>query len=299
MGVTSTAGVEFVGNLMRYAEVEYDGSTYRLLRLGNCEFEFDVADVIYQGHALEMVHTIQNALKDVFKDTVASSFRFVLPSAFLTKFESWLPNQVGQAEMRSQIGFETHLLNGGERGGDIFPGETPTSSFQQLDGYCVQHVSQAISTRLKGLCSHLPQLDLQLFPSINATIKSVRKLLEMQSIQGGSAVLLGCYPGNTDFIVLKNGLPVKLASRTTPTESDRVYFAHETLAKLHDSTVGPDAVMVYGHNLTSELIELLTSDFGKRVSVLNPSPLVNLDSSRFEQGFPIQAFVPCLGASIS
>jgi len=298
MGVTSTAGVEFVGNLMRYAEVEHNGSANRLLRLGNCEFEFDVADVIYQGQSPEMIETIRSALKDVFKDTAASSFRFILPSAFLTKFESVLPEHVGQSEMRSQIAFETHMLNGGERGGDIFPGESLTSFHPPFKGYSVQHVPPSISAGLKGLYTET-SLDIQLIPSVNATIRAYRKLFEMKVFESGKSILLGCYPGQTDFIVLENGAPVQLTSRSTPTEGDRTYFAHETMAKLEEKGVELDAVMLYGHNLTSELVGLLTTDFGKRVSVLNPSPLVNLESDRFEQGFPIQAFVPCLGASIS
>ncbi len=49
MAGTSTAGVEFSRDLMRYAEVEQNDGHLRLLRLGNCAFEFDAEAVLFEG----------------------------------------------------------------------------------------------------------------------------------------------------------------------------------------------------------------------------------------------------------
>jgi len=295
----STAGVEFVGNLMRYAEVEYDGTSHKLLRLGNCEFEFNASDVVYSGGFPQRIETIQDALKDVFQDTISSSFRFALPSSSLTRFESLVPTDAPEQTAKAQIGFETHLMSGGEAEGDVFPGE-PYQKFNPLvSGYAVHHLSQQISERLKELCEIFPDQTKSHLPSPNSSVRTFRKLLELGKVPTGNALLIGCYPEHTDYIALSGGIPIKLISRNTPTEADRVYFGHEAIQRLPDSSFLNTAVYVYGHTSMQPVLDLLALDFQDAVSVLNPGPIVELDESRFEKDFPIQAFVPCLGAAIS
>ncbi len=294
----STAGVEFVGNLMRYAEVENDISSPRLLRLGNCEFEFDAAAVVYSGWAPQHIETIQSALKDVFRDTTSSAIRFVLPSSTLTRFESLRSRDVQGVDTKVQIGFETLLLNGGEQGGDVFPGDSIQKFNSDISGYAVHHLSQGISQRLARLCEVFPQQAKGHIPSANASIRSYRRLMDLQQAPKGNVLLLGCYPESTDYIGLSAEATLKSISIDTPTDSDRVYFAYEVLSRMQKATFDNCLLAVYGHSISAPFISLLTQEFGKRVSILNPGPMVNLDQNRFEKGFPIQAFVPCLGASI-
>ena len=294
----STAGVEFVGHLMRYAEVEFDGSTHKLLRLGNCEFEFDASEVVYSGAYPGRIETIQSALKDVFKDTISSSFRFVLPSSALTQFESSVANPSDEQALKSQIGFETLLFNGGESGGDVFPGEQMTQSSPLVQGYAVHHLSQRISDRIRALCTVFPSQTKGHIPSPNASLRSFRRLSEQGNMSNQNALLIGCYPDHTDYTVISAGIPVKMISRNTPTHSDRIYFGHEALTRLVPGSLKSPQVYVYGHVVHPDLVAGLVEDFGPQAQVLNPGPLVNLDKNRFEDGFPIEAFVPCLGASI-
>ncbi len=294
----STAGVEFVGNLMRYAEVENDTTSPRLLRLGNCEFEFDAASVVYFGTAQMHIKTIQSALRDVFKDTTSSAFRFVLPSSALTQFESLVPIHAHDGQSKSQIGFETLLLNGGNSGGDIFPGDLNLKNNLSFGSYTVRHLSQTISERLRVLCEVFPDQVKGHLPSVNASIKSYRRLMDQKEVSAGKVLLIGCYPSSTDYIALSGGFSLKTISFETRADTDRIYFAHEVLRRLSDSEFKDCPVFVYGHSISPELMDFLENDFGKNISLLNPGPLVNLDQGRFEKGFPIQAFVPCLGASI-
>ena len=56
MAGLTTAGVEFSGSVMRYAEIEQAESRFRLQRLGNCEFEFDAASVAYLGMQPDLLY---------------------------------------------------------------------------------------------------------------------------------------------------------------------------------------------------------------------------------------------------
>jgi hypothetical protein len=295
----SPAGVEFVGNLMRYAEVEYDGDSHRLLRLGNCEFEFDASEVVYSGGFPQRIETIQNALQDVFRDTTSSAFRFALPSSALTRFESLVPSEAQESVARAQIGFETHLMSGGEAEGDVFPGE-PYQKFNPLvTGYAVHHLSQRISERLRVLCEIFPEQTKSHLPSANASVRTFRKLMELGQVSTGNVLLMGCYPEHTDYIALADGIPVKMITRRTLSDTDRAYFGYEAIHRLPTPGFLRPMVYLYGHTALQPLLGVMAQDVGENVSVLNPGPIVELDESRFEKDFPIQAFVPCLGASIS
>lgn len=299
MASLSTAGVEFVGNLMRYAEVENEVSGQRLLRLGNCEFEFDAAAVVYAGWAPQHIETIQSALKDVFKDTTCSAIRFVIPSSILTRFESIRLRNASETDTKIQIGLETLLLNGGEQGGDIFPGDGLEQASQELSSYAVQHLSSRISQRLSLLSAVFPEQVKGHVPSTNASIRSYKRLMELQVAPSKNVLMMGCYPGTTDYICLSNGSTLRSITIDTPCDTDRVYFAFQVLDRIKEVAFEDYSIAIYGHTLSSDFVSLMAQNFGKRVSILNPGPMVNLDQDRFEKGFPIQAFVPCLGASIA
>ena len=50
MDVRARAGIDIYGTVLRYAEVEQRGPRYRLLRLGSCDFDFDIAEAVLQGN---------------------------------------------------------------------------------------------------------------------------------------------------------------------------------------------------------------------------------------------------------
>lgn len=80
--------------------------------------------------------------------------------------------------------------------------------------------------------------------------------------------------------------------------SDRLYFVYEVLGRSGVTLAQLSKILVYGEWTNSDIMDGLAEEFGDRILKFDPSPIVSLDPSRFEEGFPIQAFVPCLGAAI-
>ena len=298
MEAVSTAGVEFVGNLMRYAEVEQRENSYRLLRLGNCEFEFDVSGVVYDGIEPDKLGTVREALIDVFQDTNAAAFKFVLPTSVLTSYVSFASTGAGEDEVRSQIGFETRLLNGGASDGDVFPGINSESAQTDWNKMSVFHLEGDISARLNELGNLFPTQRKEVVPSPIASAGALHFLDSATHADPVATLLMGCYRERTDYGLVSANKEKHTESRSTPTDSDRVYFGLETLARHGYDESQIERLLVYGHDVTPQLIAMLDADFGDRVSVFNPGPIVNLEETRLEKGFPLHAFVPCLGASI-
>ncbi len=87
----TTAGLELTGSVLRYTEIEQTGPSVRLLRLGNCDFEFDAQADLYSAGDSAHLEPIGEALADVFERTTASVFRFAVPPFCLTSFTAMMP----------------------------------------------------------------------------------------------------------------------------------------------------------------------------------------------------------------
>lgn len=132
------ASVAAHGTTLRYAEVEQYGARYRLLRLGSCDFDFDVArallhapeaaeaEAAVQAKAAQHAETVAEALRDVFAGATAAVVSFVLHSPDCTSFCTPLLPDEGEAERRQRLRREAALLmhtgDDGARGDDDLDG---------------------------------------------------------------------------------------------------------------------------------------------------------------------------------
>ncbi len=298
MAATSTAGVEFTGSVMRYSEVERLESTCRLLRLGNCEFEFDVASVVYSGSQPEHIKTVQSALKDVFQGTEATRFRFVLPSQALTRFTSVVPEGADEDAQMEHIAFETRILSSDIDSGDVFP--TLMSSLDSEDdlSFSVSLIESDVTENLRIIGSAFPEIPFEHVPSSDAAFLAFRHVAHRYEYPKGTYLLAGAYGRNTDFVLIKDGAPLAHTSIVTPHHSDAAYHSLLLLSRFGLSYSDLKQVFVYGEYAESTLVSSLETAVGEIVTIFNPSAIVDLDENRFEDDFPIQAFVPCMGAAI-
>ncbi len=102
------AGIELDGSVLRYAEIEHIGERARLLRLGSCDFEFDLTEELPDA-APEKLATLGDALEDVFAGSKASSLSVAVhPPAgcyFFAPLPSGMPNAERQAHLKQQASF--------------------------------------------------------------------------------------------------------------------------------------------------------------------------------------------------
>jgi len=78
MDVRARAGIDIYGTVLRYAEVEQRGPRYQLLRLGSCDFDFDIAEAMLQASSPEHIEALTDALNDVFEGSIAARLHVTL-----------------------------------------------------------------------------------------------------------------------------------------------------------------------------------------------------------------------------
>lgn len=293
-----TAGVEFSGSVMRYAEVEQAESRFRLLRLGNCEFEFDAFSVAYLGTQPELLTTIREALQDVFRDTASSVFRFVIPSSLQTRFTTAVPVDADVQERSGLIGFETRLFTSNREGGDVFPAHLRSANRSQVQGFAVAHVDDRVAVNVHSVGSAFPAVKVEIVPSMNAASLAFRHVAHRESLPTGTYLLVGTDNGRSDFILMHNAEPLTHSTMVSPHPEDVAYHALLTCSRFGKTCHDIQTVFMYGNADRNKGITGLRDAFGDRVRLLNPGVVVSLEPDHFELDFPIEAFVPAIGAAV-
>lgn len=305
----TTAGLELSGRTLRYTEIEQTGSAVRLLRLGNCDFDFDAEADLFSPEPPARLDTLTEAIGDVFENTTATVFRFAVPPPHLTSFTALVPADSDAALRGDLIAAEAVVL-GVPLGGDLFPspGASVRRSGQRMH---VAHASRTIRDRVSRLCDDIPVPEAEggaspessararhvaLIPSSTA----VRHLhVNLDGDSGGPSLLLGCYSGATEYTVLDRGEPALEWTDDVDHPLDRLYFCLDVLDRVSVTVPSVSTVRLYGPDAADEVLEAVRSVFGDRIRRLDPSPAVNVSPSQFAPDFRFESFGACIGAALS
>jgi hypothetical protein len=298
MAGISTAGVEFSRDLMRYAEVEQHDGHLKLLRLGNCEFEFDAEAVLFEGKEPALLDAIRDAMRDIFRDTEATGFRFVIPSRWQTRFTTAVPMEADVNLRSSLIGYETRLFTENREGGDIFPAHLRSNPDSGAQMFAVSHIDDAVSTSVKALHSVFPESSFELAPSMMAATLAFRHVAHRRQLPSSHYLLVGAGTGHTDYILMKGAEPLTQESVNVSLPRDQAYRALLCSSRHGISWQDIKRVFVYGSPSEDALLTALKEAFGPSVERINPGVVVGLEADHFGDSFPIEAFLPVMGAAI-
>lgn len=298
MAGTSTAGVEFSRDLMRYAEVEQHDGHLKLLRLGNCEFEFDAEAVLYRGHRPELLDAVRDAMGDIFWDTSATGFRFVIPSKWQTRFTTAVPMEADVNLRSALIGYETRLFTENRDGGDIFPAHLRSDPESGAQMFAVSHIDETVSRSIKGLQPVFPQATFDLAPSMMSATLAFRHVAHRRQLPARHYLLVGSGATHTDLVLMKGAEPLTQECVDVSQPSDQAYRALLCCSRFGISWQEIERIFVYGSPVSEPTISALKEAFGPSVERINPGEVVGLDADHFGASFPIEAFLPVLGAAI-
>ena len=298
MAGISTAGVEFSRDLMRYAEVEQQDGHFKLLRLGNCEFEFDAAAVLFDGDHPELLPAIRDAMGDIFRDTEASGFRFVVPSNWQTRFTTAVPDDADVNLRSALIGFETRLFTNNREGGDIFPAHLSSDPESGAQRFTVSHIDDAVSKSLKALQPVFPEASFDLAPSMMAATLAFRHVAHRTQLTSSVYLLIGATDDGFDLILMQGAEPLTQESVVVHHAEDLAYRALLCCSRFGISWRDVERVFTYGNRMQQVQVDALVEAFGSKVGHINPGVVVGLDEDHFGDDFPIEAFLPVLGAAI-
>lgn len=298
MAGISTAGVEFSRDLMRYAEVEQHDGHLKLLRLGNCEFEFDAEAVLYEGKDPALLEAVRDAMADIFRDTQASGFRFVIPSRWQTRFTTAVPMEADVNLRSALIGYETRLFTENREGGDIFPAHLRSDPDSGAQMFAVSHIDDAVSRSIKNLQSVFPEAAFDLSPSMMAATLSFRHVAHRRQLPASHYLLVGAHAHHTDYILMKGAEPLTQESVDVTSPQDQAYRALLCCSRFGVSWQDIGHVFIYGSPTDQPMLDALQEAFGPSVERINPGVVVGLEADHFGESFPIEAFLPVMGAAI-
>jgi hypothetical protein len=110
-GPEPRAGVEIHGRALRYAEVSGRGAATELVRLGACDFDFDVAEALLGPASPPHLDTVATAVREIFAESAAESLAVVLHPWDCTSFFSPLPAGMPPSERFEQLRQEAAMLS--------------------------------------------------------------------------------------------------------------------------------------------------------------------------------------------
>ncbi len=286
---------------MRYAEVEQYNGSYRLLRLGSCDFEFEAGRDIFDADRPAHLDTIAEAVADVFGGTVATELRVAIHPPVGQAFFSPCAVSLTPAACRQQLEREAVLLSGQDPAAFSLATD-PVREEALPDGETVQWyqtlvLPRTVSDRI-GEVSRVLQVALHRpMTSMQGVAQVLTCLARRQPQPPGRplTLALGWYPARVEVVVCRGHSWVTSLALPGGPAAD-VLFA--TVMLLHRLQIDPGdvgQVYVYGIGIQPDAFDLFERAFGAPPEKLNAVPVVNLDPASLAVNFDVEAYAPCIG----
>lgn len=307
------AGIEFDGRTLRYAEVDL-GSRHarlanplksagpRLLRLGVCDFPFDIAEVLLGGANDRHLTTLHSALAEIFAGSRAEHLKVALHPWQAASFFVPLPMNLSPAAKVDHIRQEAALLaDSTEDIGRLTA--TPLRTENRADGssYLWHHVLQVPRNayeRLEYLTGAFGRKIGCGFVDASGVSSQALHVSLTDEPAAGCELLIGTFGDRVETAIIRNGTWYFSHWNASDSSADTLYFCLALLDHLRISREDITDVRVYGSE-HSELQEELTSLVsGRSVPTFDPFVLFSGVQSQVDAASR-SAFVPGIGAALS
>lgn len=331
------AGIDLYGTALRYAEVERYGTKHRLLRLGSCDFDFDVTRALWNSGASEngsgangtseQVETLAEALADVYERTSAQKLRVVVHPPQAHSFFAPVPAQTAEADRLARFRREARLLaHAGTDPGESAPDDdalhvTADGLYAENDGdgrrewFHVLAVDGGANARFRRVMEHLPLPGFQWKVSMEgaahaATVLEHRRRersdAEQGSAPGGRAtpdapftLAVGHYPGHLELALCRHGRFHFALHAPRAEPADSAYFAAALLERFEVAPSSVGCVFAYGFGTDApDDFAVLERLTGAAPEPLDFRPIVDLEPGRLADDFEAGTYVPCIGAAL-
>ncbi len=306
MQAQARACIEIHGDVLRYAEVEQYGLRYRLLRLGSCDFEFDVAGALGRSTPDDSLQTVAEALEDVFEGSVASELRMVVHPYHAYPFFTPVATQQTDAARDEQLAYEAQLLlpaHGDGANHHLVADKAYTEALDEgdVDWLQVLAVPDHIHRNYTRLLREWSVPQHRLMASMQGVAMGLERLAQHTGQQAHESapfsLLIGWYPTHTEYVLAYQHQWYYSHHATAGAPSDAAYFA---LALLRHLTVRPalvGEVYLYGVDIDLSTFGVLEKVFKAAgpPRLFNPMGVVGLDPQSMGEQFDVEAYAPCIG----
>ncbi len=298
----ATAGIEFFASSMRYAEVEHLGDRYRLLRLGNCDFEFDVADVLFGDGSTVYLNAIAQAVGEVFDGSSASTLRVTLHSPTVVSFVSGRERDVAEDLKQDLAVFDAGIVTGSKLEDDLVrtrhEGTHVSTVEEDIEMVHVSALEATYRDRLNTALSRLAIERRELISESESISRVIRVLPGKKGHGNGTVLTVGMYHDHVSYSVFHDGDVIFSQDRAETNLSDITYFCALSLRHAGSASNDVADILVYGDAAGEHALNSLSAVFPGQAEMLNPIGILNLSKEQFADDFAFHTIVSCLGATL-
>ena len=308
MDVRARAGIDIYGSVLRYAEVEQRGPRYQLLRLGSCDFDFDVAGAVLESSPPEHLEALTDALNDVFEGSVAARLHVTLHPPTCFSFFTALPVEVAKEDRKQRLLREAALLTRSDSPQPLRLTADPVYTEtldpgSAVEWYHVLALNERLHARFDRICRMLPQSQHRMTLSMHAVANAVERI-ERRGSAGEQrqrtpfSLAIGWYPTHVEFTLCRHAHWYFSHFSEPAQPNDCTYFALALATRLGIKQGAIGRVFIYGGFKSPEDFVEMAHVFPAEPEALNPMDLIELDSDSMAASFDHTAYAPCLGVTL-
>lgn len=304
MDAHARAAIDIYDRVLRYAEVEQYGSRYRLLRLGSCDFDFDVGHELVIPENGKQLLTVADALRDVFSGSVAATLNITIHPPRCFSFFSPLPTDSDAGDRKIRLQQEAALLTGTEESVHITADAVHTQALKsggEVDWVHVLAVDEAVQSRVERLASKLPQPRRRLMVGMHAAASTIARLQRWpsgESRRGPFLLAIGWYADHVEYTLCQDQQWYFSKHTEAVPPVDVAYFAAAMMDHLRLKPSQVRRIYLYGNGIDLSLFSDLETVFELEAHRLNPLSVLDLDPGSLASDFDAEAYVGCVGAAL-
>lgn len=301
------AGVDFYESTLRYAEIERNGSEYKLLKLGSCEFDFNMARALSEGAHPTHLETLSEALNDVFSGSNASELHVVFHPGSCYSFFTPLSVELTEEQRKWRLQEEATLLTSStpplplHLTADVVRTETLENG-SDVEWFHVLGVDERMHSQLSNILSTLPHNHFRFNLSTRGTANAIETMARKENMvaapESRFTLAIGYYKTHIEYVISDNFEWYYSHYTDASTPTDSVYFAMSLLRRLNIDRAAVGKLFIYGEDIEAEVFSVLQEIFKKTPEVLNPMEVVTLDRKGPGMHFTAEAYAPCIGIAM-
>ena len=307
MGAFVHAGVDLYESTLRYAEVERNGSNYKLLKLGSCEFDFNMVQSLVTGAHPAHLETLGEALNDVFAESIATDLHVVFHPGSCFSFFTPLYVDLTEEERRWRLQEEATMLTADSPSlslhltADVVRTETLENG-RAVEWFHVLGIEERVHNQLNRIIGTLPLSNYRFNLSTRGTANVIETMAKKDSIESSPSapftLAIGYYKTHIEYVLCRDFRWHYSHYTDTSTPTDSVYFALSLLRRLNLDRNAVNQLFIYGEDIDTEVFSVLQEIFLKTPEVLNPMEMVTLERKGPGMHFTAEAYAPCIGIAM-
>lgn len=299
------AGVEVYGRIMRYAEVQGGGSDpLQLVRLGACDFDFDVSETLLGLAGTTHLDTVATAIREIFTGSEAGSLTVVVHPWNSTSFFSPLPAGMAPSERFEQLRQEAAMLSDASVARPVRVKATPVrierlSGGREAHWHHVLRLSDSVHARIDHIAerpSEDDEADAWAHHFVDSTAAAAAVVAQRVDEEDDALSLaVGVYGDRAEYALCRGSVWQFGHYSETGALEDGPYFVAALLDRLGVAPSAVASLYLYGDRASAESIEGVASFLGRPTLALNPLDIFGPTRSGADP-FTLASYAPVIGS---